>query len=70
MAQRQRQGNHRPLLSGGSFHAAGQLVQPDLVSEDGGVCAGGGEPLEHLGGICGDAAQCVDRVAKQGRGRV
>jgi len=45
-------------------------VQPGLVGEDGGIRAGGGQPLEHLGEICGNAAHGVDRVAKERRSRV
>ena len=70
VAERQRQGNHRPLLPGGGFHPPGQLTQPGLVSQDGGIRAGGGEPLEHLGGISGFVPHGVDRLAEQRRGRV
>ena len=41
-------------------------MQPRLITEDGGVFAGGGEPVEHLRGILAVLADRVDR-AVQGR---
>ena len=68
MAERERQRHGRALLPGLGFHPPGQLVQCDVVGQDGGVRAGCREPPEGLGGRAGLVAGRADRPAELRRG--
>ena len=68
VAERERQRDGRALLPGLGFHPPGQLVQCDVVGQDGGVRAGCGEPAEGLGGRPGLVAGRADRPAELRRG--